>query len=122
MTYQMTIEEHPTYLHARATGEHSPENVLRFLEDAYAECVKRERRDVLVEVAFTGPSLDITSIFGVISQRVGDATKLGKIAYLDVSRRDPSRKEFAANVAQNRGVNVRLFWEIEAARRWMTEG
>ncbi len=35
MSYELTIEEHPTYLHAKATGIHSAKNVLRFLEEAY---------------------------------------------------------------------------------------
>jgi hypothetical protein len=121
MPYQLTIVEHPTYLHATATGSHSAQNVLRFLAEAYEECVKRGHASVLLEVNFTGPSLDVTSIYRVISQRVADATKLAKVAYVDTSGRDAGRKEFAESVALNRGVNVRLFTGLEAAREWLGE-
>jgi hypothetical protein len=120
MTYRLAIEEYPTYLHCKANGEHSAANVLRFLEEAYAACVKRERTTVLLELDFTGPSLDAASIFGVISQRVADGTKLRRIAYVDASSRN--RKEFAANVASNRGVNVRLFPDVASARQWIEGG
>jgi hypothetical protein len=120
MTYQLTIVEHPTYLHAIATGSHSAQNVLRFLTEAYEACVKRGHASLLLEVNFTGPSLDVTSIFRVISQRVADAAKLASIAYVDTSSgRDAGRKVFAENVALNRGANVRLFTGLEAAREWL---
>lgn len=122
MPYQLTIVEHSDYVHAIATGTHSAQNVLRFLAEAYEACVKRGHTSVLVEVNFTGPSLDVTSIYRVISQRVAEATKLARVAYVDSSGRDANRKEFAESVALNRGVNVRLFSDLEAARRWLAGG
>jgi hypothetical protein len=50
MRYQLVIEEHPGYVHAKAAGKRTPENVLRFLQDAYAACVKRERASLLLEM------------------------------------------------------------------------
>ena len=122
MPYQLTVEEHRGYLHAIATGTHSAQNVLRFLAEAHEACVKSGHTSVLVEVNFTGPSLDVTSIYRVISQRVADATKLARVAYVDSSGRDANRKEFAESVALNRGVNVRFFRDLEAARRWLASG
>ena len=52
MPYQLTIVEHPAYLHAIATGSHSAQNVLRFLAEAYEACVKRGHTSVLLEVNF----------------------------------------------------------------------
>ena len=91
MPYQLTIEEQPRYLHAKAAGTHSAENVLRFLEDAYAACVERGRSAVLLEMGFSGPSLDAGGIFKVIMERSADATKLGKIGYVDPTPRDRER-------------------------------
>ena len=119
-TYQLTIEEHPLYLHAKVTGTHSAENALRFLRETHEACVQRGYSAVLLEMNLSGPSLDLTSIFGVISQRSAEATKLRKIAYVDASQRDPEKMRFAETVAINRGVNVRLFQDLDQAKQWMS--
>lgn len=121
MAYHLTIEELPSYLHATLSGTHSAENALRFLEDAYEACVKRGHSAVLLEMNLSGPSLDLASIFGVIMQRSTDAVKLRKIAYVDASERDPDRMKFAETVAINRGVNVRLFRDLDSAKQWISD-
>jgi hypothetical protein len=119
MPYQMTIEEYPLYLHTKASGEHSVENVLRFLQESHAACAERGRQAVLLEVAFTGPSLDAGGIFKVIMERSESGKMLRKIGYVDPTPRDRERVRFAENVAFNRGVNVRLFQDVESAKAWM---
>jgi hypothetical protein len=119
MSYHLTIEEHPLYLHTAVSGTHSLENARRFLQEAYAACVERGYTDVLLEMNLTGPSLDLGSIFAVVAQRSADAVKLRRVAYVDASSRDPEKKRFAETVAVNRGVNARLFRDLEEARRWL---
>jgi hypothetical protein len=120
MAYQLTIEERPSYVHATAVGERTPANALRFLEEAYTACVKSGRSDLLLDMQFTGPSLNTTSIYQVISQRVPDGRNLRKIAYVDSSTDfDPGMPVFAETVAVNRGVNVRLFQSVELAKEWL---
>jgi len=121
MPYRLTVEEQPGYLHATASGTHSPQNALRFLEEAYAACVTRGRSALLLEMNLAGPSLDATRIFGVILERSKDATKLRKIAYVDPTPRDPERMKFAETVAINRGVNVGLFQDLASAKAWMSQ-
>jgi hypothetical protein len=75
----------------------------------------------LVEIRFTGPSLDTGTIFGVISERSRDARDLRKIAYLDGAEADAEKRKFAETVAVNRGVPVRLFQDVEEAKRWLAE-
>jgi hypothetical protein len=119
MAYQLTLVEHPTYLHGRVTGERTGANALRFLTEMHEESVKRGITSVLIEIAFTGPSLDTGTIFSVISERSPFGAKLRKIAYVDTTDPDPRKVEFAETVALNRGVNARLFGSLEAARRWV---
>jgi hypothetical protein len=38
MTYELTIEQKPTYLHAIVTGRNRREHVARYLEDILQEC------------------------------------------------------------------------------------
>jgi hypothetical protein len=118
--YQLALREHPGYLHARVTGAHTPENVLRFLKESYTACVERGISALLLEMNLEGPSLDTASVFGVIRERSADATKLRKIGYVDASPRDVERMKFAETVAVNRGANVRLFRDLQSAHEWMS--
>jgi len=117
--YQLTIEEGLSYLHATVVGPRNPENALRFLQEAHDACVKGEHAAVLLEMNLLGPSLDPGSIFRVISQRSSDATRLKRIAYVDAAG-NPERPKFAETVATNRGVNVRLFQDLDAAKAWLS--
>jgi len=118
--YQLTVDERPTYVYAKAVGELTPANVLRFLVEAYAACVKSGRSDLLLDMQFAGPSLDTTNIYNVLSQRVPDGLKLRKIAYVDgTAAVDPGMSHFAETVAVNRGVNVRLFHTVALAEEWL---
>ena len=118
MPYQLTVEQRPTYLHARATGERTPENARRFLKEAYAACVGAGQSDLLLEMQFEGPRLSETSIFDVLSERIPDGLKLRRIAYVDGAR-DASQAYFAETVAMNRGVNVRYFASVAEAATWL---
>jgi hypothetical protein len=119
---KLTIEERPGYLHVKVTGARTPENALRFLEEAYAACVEKGRSALLLESNLSGPSLDTASIYRVVLQKVEDGAKLAKIAYVVASVDDPAMPMFAETVARNRGVNARLFQSVEAAARWLEGG
>jgi hypothetical protein len=119
--YRLVITEQPDYLHAAVTGTHNPENALRFLTESFEACFRLGRSSLLLEFNLSGKSLDSTSIFDVVSKRTAQAVKLRKIAYYDNSERDLAKVKFAETVARNRGVNVRLFRDLEAAKSWLTE-
>jgi hypothetical protein len=121
VAYQLTIEERPTYVHARADGDLTPANALRFLEEAYAACLGSGRPDLLLDMQLHGPKLNTTNVYDVISQRVADGSKLRKIAYVPSTTDDRSMAYFAETVAVNRGVNVRIFESVAAAERWLSE-
>ena len=121
MSYQLTIEERPTYVYARVDGDLTPANALRFLEDAHAACVKSGLTSVLLDMQLHGPNLPTTSVYEVISQRAAAGSKLRKIAYVPYRTDDQSMAHFAETVAMNRGVNVRLFDSVAAAERWLAE-
>ena len=117
--YQVTIERRATYLHARVVGQRTPENVMAFLQQVHAACVRSKRSDVLLEIQMSGASLDPFSIFRVISARAEDGAKLGKIAYVESSMSNKKKAKFAENLAMNRRVNVRLFDDVASAARWL---
>jgi hypothetical protein len=120
--YQLTTREHHGYLYARATGPRTAENAQRFLREAYEACVKEGYPALLLEMSLTGPALDMASVFRVIANRAPDGAKLRRIAYIEPSPTDLPSALFAETVANNRGVNVRLFKDVERADRWLTDG
>jgi hypothetical protein len=121
MAYELTLEEHPRYLHATVTGIRSARNAARFLREVHEACKSRGISAVLMEFRFSGPSLDTGSIYSVIAERSEDARDLRKIAYVDETESDPEKPKFAETVAVNRGVNVRLFRSVEEAKRWISK-
>ena len=121
ISYQLTIVELPNYVHAKALGERTPANALRFLEEAYAACLKAGRDALLLEMRFSGPSLSTMNIYNVLSERIPDGRTLRKIAYVQAEFDNLAMPHFAENVAINRGVNVRLFQSVDSARQWLSE-
>jgi hypothetical protein len=119
--YQLTTQERHGYLYARIVGPRTAENAQRFLKEAYEECAKRGVTALLLEMGLTGPPLDMASVFRVIANRAPDGAKLKRIAYLEPSPSDIPAALFAETVANNRGVNVRLFKDIDTADRWLTD-
>src|SRR4051812_28350682 len=95
--------------------------LLRFLEEAYSACVKSGHSAVLLEMQLSGPSMDTSSVYEVITRRVPDGRKLRKIAYVQAAIDDPAMPYFAETVAVNRGVNVRLFQDVATAAQWLSD-
>jgi len=121
MSYQSTVEQQRTYVHAKVVGERTAENALRFLRESYTACMEYEKDAVLLEMCLSGPSLTTTSVFGVVLSWVPDALKLRKIAYVEASLDDATMPAFLETVAVNRGVNVHLFRDVGSAANWLSE-
>jgi len=120
--YQVTIEERPTFLHTKVVGPRTPENAIRYLEEVYAACLRTGLSQVLLEMAFSGPSLGPSGILRVVSERSADGSKLRKVAYVEASMDGQQRAKFAETVAINRAVNLRLFETVDEAVRWLEGG
>ena len=75
MTYQLTFDQKPTYLHAIVTGRNSRENVARYLEEIHHECRSRRCFRVLIEERLEGPRLGTLEVFEIASE--GSSRALG---------------------------------------------
>jgi hypothetical protein len=120
-TYRLTTIERPGYLHARVEGPRTAGNAQRFLKEAYEACVALGYSALLLEMGLTGEPLDMASVFRVIGNRSPDGARLKKVAYLEPEATALPSALFAETVANNRGVNVRLFMAIDAAERWLAD-
>ena len=120
MEYQFTAIAKPNYLHAIGAGVHSAENLRRFLLDTNRHVRAQHFNAVLLEVRFTGPSLDFGSIYSIIVENRADASLIKRIAYVDTNVEHlPDRTEFAELAANKLGVNARVFRTVAEAESWL---
>jgi hypothetical protein len=118
--YLVTLTVHPTYLHAKGEGPRTPENALRFFREAHDACMDAGLRAILLEMAFTGPGFEPSTILNLVTERSAEGAKLRRIAYVERAA-TASRAQLAETMAVNRGVNVRLFPDLGDAKRWLME-
>ena len=119
MTYKLTIEERPTYLHAVVTGENSAQNVEQYFDELMRECTARGVPRVLVEERLEGPRLGAFEVFRMVSKGIVRYQRtLEALAYVDVNAQGNVMR-FAEEVAVNRGFPVRMFPTVAAAKNWL---
>lgn len=119
MTYKLTFDQKPAWLHAIATGQNSRENVVQYLEEILRECVTRNCSRVLIEERLEGPRLGMLDVFEIASEgATKNAGRLEAIAYVDVYA-EGHLMRFAENVAVNRGLRVVVFPTVADAEKWL---
>jgi hypothetical protein len=119
MTYKLTIDQKPTYLHVIVTGRNSRENVVQYLEQTLRECIARSCFRVLIEERLDGPRLGTLDVFQIVSEASSKADGIVKaIAYVDVNA-EGNLMQFAETVAVNRGVPVVVFSTVAEAEKWL---
>ena len=119
MTYKLTIDQKPAYLHAVVTGRNSRENVARYMADILRECTARNCFRMLIEERLEGVRLGTIDVFGIASEgssRAGGMIKA--IAYVDVNAESDLMK-FAETVAVNRALPVAVFSTVADAEKWL---
>jgi len=121
--YQLSVEQHPTWLHATVAGDNTPETVLRYMMEIRAECVRKGVFSVLIVVNLDGPGISMLEVYKVIAATVDSAVGLGiKVAYVDLN---PLHSEanmlLGENVAMTRGIPVRTFRDVHQAREWLLQ-
>jgi hypothetical protein len=119
MDYKLAIIQKPTYLHAIVTGENTKENVEKYLEDLYGECITRKCFRILIEEQLEGPRIDTLDVFSIVkrgSSRIFGIFKA--IAYVD-TKAVGSLMHFAETVGRNRGLPVAVFSSIAEAENWL---
>jgi hypothetical protein len=123
MDYQFTAVPTRTHLHTTGSGTHSPENLRRFLTDTHRVVLEQRWDALLLEMQFSGPSLDLGSLYSIIVEKSTDAAILRRIAYVDRNTEHlPERAEFAELAANKLGVNARVFQTVVDAERWLQDG
>lgn len=120
MSYEITIIEKPTYLHAIVTGANTMENVFGYLQDLQRECEAQQCFNVLIEETLVGRRLETWDVYQIAAE--GSARTHGlfrSVAYVDVNAGGELMK-FAETVANNRGLPLTVFATVAEAEQWLT--
>jgi hypothetical protein len=108
------IEQMPGYLAARFIGLGAAEEIWRQFEFIAEHCKRTKNNKLLMDVTrYEGKISVIEKYLGAEESRIFARYGI-KVAGVDIPERiDP--QEFGELVAQNRGVNLRLFSDFQAA-------
>ena len=68
MSYKLTIDQKPTYLHCIVTGQNTKEAVIQYMDDVIRECTNRNCGNVLIEERLEGPRLGTFEVFSMVSE------------------------------------------------------
>jgi hypothetical protein len=118
--YRFRVEKKPAYVHISGSGTHSAEDLRRFLTDAARAAAASRCDSVLLELNFTGGSLDFGSLYPIIRERAADAKHFKRIAFVDVNpQHRVDRAEFVELAAIQLGVNVQRFQCVADAHEWL---
>ena len=119
MTYKLTIDQKPAYLHAIVTGCNTKGNVAQYLAQILAECKARNCFRLLIEERLEGPRLGIVEVFEIASEGSRRAFgMLSAIAYVDVHAAG-DLMQFAETVGANRALRVAVFSSVADAEKWL---
>jgi hypothetical protein len=120
VSYHMSIEAKPGYLHFIVSGDNTRENVVRYMEEVVRECTLRQCFRALIEERLQGPRLGTLDVFEMVSAGSNRFLRtLRAMAYVDINARSQEMMQFAENVAVNRAFPVRVFPTVTAAERWL---
>ncbi len=113
----VSFERHASYLFAHLSGRYSLPGMFAAIDSIAAEAAKEHARRVLVEVSISGDA--------PIAERYQYATYAATVlssldrcaAYAGAEQRV---ELFTELVAQNRGLELRVFPDFAIAARWLT--
>lgn len=121
VTYQIAFHRKPGYLHAVVTGQNTPQNISRYLNELIDACREKQFHRALIEERLTGPRLKALDVFKLVSEASERAVGvLRDVAYVDVNE-EGDLMHFAETVARNRWVHVRRFSTVEEAEAWLNQ-
>jgi hypothetical protein len=122
VTYTLTVDQKPTYLHAVVTGDNSAQAVEQYMEELMQECTARGASRVLIEERLVGPRLGPFEVFSMVSRGTARYSQaVEALAFVDVNA-EGNVMRFAEEVAVNRGFPVRVFPTVAAAEQWLLHG
>ncbi len=121
MAYNLKFDVEGDILRVTATGQRTFENVLTMAQEIRAACVEKDRKKVLIDVRDLEGRLSEMGEYLVPAEhfpKIRDRSVITTCAIVDRGE-DRDRDKFFENVAVNRGFNLQIFSDPDAAVAWL---
>jgi len=120
MSYKITYKEFGDYLYCYVEGKDTQQTTLGFWLDIAAKVRDLGYDKVLVEEDLEG-EISITELYEVLTQGA-EMEMIGfRIAFFDRHADHDEVNQFGETVAKNRGIDGRVFTDIEEAKTWLLQ-
>jgi hypothetical protein len=117
--YTLTFELRPHYFYALVEGEHDSYEVSRSFWLKVAEhCVKIGAERVMIHENIA-EKVSFAEVFQLASEIPSMGFGRAKVAFVDQHLDQQDVNTFGELVAQNRGLNGRVFTDVASAERWL---
>ena len=122
-TYSVQIEQKKGYLHARITGENTPEVTRAYVVDLIDACRKAKCSAILVEENLEGPRMGAGELYAIVHDLHEQfRSAIERAAFVDVNpMRSNENMRFVENASFNRGASVAGFPTVAQAEAWLRE-
>jgi hypothetical protein len=120
MVENLKITPEGSYIYCDYTGEFSVDMGMECIDALVEACVKHECYKAILDCSHMSGEMGIFQRFQVIQHAEVTRDIALKTAILARDEQVLPDK-FAETVAINRGINLRVFTDIDAAKRWLEE-
>lgn len=118
--YRIAFEDYGDHLYARVEGEADSYEISQmYWAEIAAECEKRGTRKLFVEERLQQQIPSIADTYQAAAERHEMGLAGIKIAFYDAFAEQLDQNQFGELVARNRGVNVKVFDDADAALTWL---
>jgi hypothetical protein len=121
MDYKLTIEQKPSYLYAKVTGQNTRENGAAYLHEILTECRARHCFRVLIEDRLEGKRLSFMDVFVIVSHGAIEALGVIEACAYVYTNAESRVMKFAETVAINRLLQAKVFQNVADAEKWLVK-
>jgi hypothetical protein len=119
--YQLRIAPKKGCLHARITGENTPEVTRAYVVDLVAACRQAKCAAVLIEENLEGPRMGMGELYSIVHDLHAEfRSAIHVAAFVDVNPlRSDANMRFVEDASVNRGADVAAFPTVAEAEAWL---
>jgi hypothetical protein len=119
--YALRVEQKQGYLHARISGENTPEVTRQYVVDVIEACRTAKCPYVLIEENLEGPRMDAGELYAIVHDLHAEfRAAIRCAAFVDVHPlRSDQNMRFVEDASVNRGASVAAFRTVDLAEAWL---
>lgn len=119
-SYSLEVTVVDTIMEVHVTGKNTPETIIAYFSEIAERALAIGLKRLLVIEDLEGPCIGEMALYKIVRNfnRLFPV-EVERIAFVGLNTEHKSDVDFTETLAQNRGVNVRVFQSAEGAREWL---